>query len=384
MQSDTTASTSKIVVVPVTDRRGLAQFVQVPWLVYADDPAWVPPLLIERLEALSAKEPFFLHARWQAWIALVDGVAVGRISAQIDQLYLDRYPDRSGYFGMLDAIDDPAVFAALFTTAEAWLRERGMERVVGPFNLGVNQEVGLLCEGYETSPFFLMGHARPYYHARVEALGYRGCQDMLAYLLDTQYQDNPRIARLRARLSKKVKIRILDRKHKQQELALLRDIFNDAWSGNWGFVPFTEAEFEHIGSQLLLFLPKDFVLIAEVNDEPAGFIVLVPNLNEIIKDLNGRLLPFGWLKLLWRLKVKFPTTARVPLMGVRRQMHNTALGPGIATMLIEELGQSAHRAGVRVNELSWILDTNVGMRSIIERIGGKVSKRYRMYEKALG
>ena len=384
MQPGSAASTGRITIVPVQDKHQLKTFVQVPWTVFAGDPAWVPPLLIERLGGLAATEPFFQHARWQAFLAYRDGVAVGRISAQIDQLYLDRYPDRSGFFGMIDAIDDREVFAALFGAAESWLREQGMERVVGPFNLGVNQEVGLLCEGYETSPFFLMGHARPYYHPHIEALGYRGCQDMLAYLLNTEYQDNPRIARLRARLAKKVTIRMLDRKRKQVELELLRNIFNDAWSGNWGYVPFTEAEFAHIGSQLLLFLPKDFVLIAEVNGEPAGFIVLVPNLNEIIKDLNGRLLPFGWLKLLWRLKVKFPTTARVPLMGVRRHLHNTALGPGIATMLIEELGQSAARAGVRVNELSWILDTNEGMRSIIERIGGTVSKRYRMYDKTLG
>jgi len=184
-------------------------------------------------------------------------------------------------------------------------------------------------------------------------------------------------------LARKVSIRMLDRRRKNEELEVLRDIFNDAWSENWSFVPFTQEEFAAIGSLLLMLLPKDFVLVAEVEGKPAGFIVLVPNLNEIIGNLNGRLFPFGWAKLLWRLKVKFPTTARVPLMGVRKHLHNTPLGPGIATMLIEELGQSAGRAGVHTNELSWILDTNEGMRGIIERIGGKVSKRYRMYGKDL-
>lgn len=377
------APTDDLTVLPVQGNQRLDDFVQVLWTVYAGDPAWVPPLLIERKGSLSPKEPFFRHAEWQGWVAYRRGQPVGRISAQIDQLYLERYPDRSGYFGMLEAIDDAAVFAALFAAAEGWLRERGMQRAVGPFNLGINQEVGMLVEGYDTPPYFLMGHARPWFHDHVRSLGYTGCQDMLAYLLPTRYQDDPRIARLRQRLARRVSIRPLDRRHKDQELEVLRDIFNDAWSENWGFVPFTREEFQAIGSMLLLLLPKDFVLIAEVEGQPSGFIVLVPNLNEVIGDLNGRLFPFGWAKLLWRLKVKFPTTARVPLMGVRKALHNTPLGPGIATMLIEELGQSAAHAGVHTNELSWILDTNEGMRGIIERIGGKVSKRYRMYGKDL-
>lgn len=377
------SESNDLTVLPVRTKKDLDTFVRVQWRVYADDPVWVPPLLFERKGSLSPSEPFFHHAEWQGFIAWRGKEAVGRISAQIDQLYLDRYPDRSGWFGMLDAIDDATVFAALFAAAEHWLRQKGMQRAVGPFNLGINQEVGMLVEGYETSPYFLMGHARPWFHGHVRALGYEGVQDMLAYLLPTRYQDDPRIARLRQRLARKVSIRMLDRRRKNEELEVLRDIFNDAWSENWSFVPFTQEEFAAIGSLLLMLLPKDFVLVAEVEGKPAGFIVLVPNLNEIIGNLNGRLFPFGWAKLLWRLKVKFPTTARVPLMGVRKHLHNTPLGPGIATMLIEELGQSAGRAGVHTNELSWILDTNEGMRGIIERIGGKVSKRYRMYGKDL-
>lgn len=374
---------SDLTILPVEGKRRLDDFVKVPWTVYKGDPAWVPPLLLERKGSLAPSEPFFLHATWQGFVAYRSGKPVGRLSVQIDQLHLERYGDKSGYFGMLDAIDDPDVFAGLFKAGEAWLRERGMIRCVGPFNLGINQEVGMLVEGYETPPYFLMGHGRPWFHDHVRALGFAPCQDMLAYLLPTRYQDNPRIARLRQRLARKVSIRLLDRRRKKEELEVLRDIFNDAWSDNWGFVPFTKEEFAAIGSMLLMLLPKDFVLIADVEGQPSGFIVLVPNLNEVIGDLDGRLFPFGWLKLLWRLKVKFPTTARVPLMGVRKHLHKTPLGPGIATMLIEELGQSAARAGVHTNELSWILDTNEGMRGIIERIGGVVSKRYRMYEKAL-
>ncbi|MEZ5597889.1 MAG: N-acetyltransferase [Pseudomonadales bacterium] len=381
--STSPASSQNLRIVPADGGRARDDFIRLPWRIYRDDPAWVPPLMFERRESLSPKEPFFRHADWQPWVAYRGDEPVGRISAQIDHLYLARYPDRSGYFGLLEAEDDGDVFKALFDTAEAWLRERRMQRVVGPLNLGINQEVGLLCDGYETSPYFMMGHARPYYHAQLQSHGYAGCQDMLAYLLPTEYPDDPRVARLRKRLEKRVTMRELDRSRRAEELGLLREIFNDAWSDNWGFVPWTEEEFAHLGGQLLLLLPRDFVLIAEVDGRPVGFIVLLPNLNEVIKDLDGRLLPFGWAKLLWRLKVKGVRTARVPLMGVRREMHNRMLGPGVATLLIEALKKSAARAGIVENELGWILESNAGMRGIIEQIGGRVSKRYRMYDKSL-
>ena len=172
-------------------------------------------------------------------------------------------------------------------------------------------------------------------------------------------------------------------KRKDAELEILRDIFNDAWSGNWGFVPFTEAEFNSIGREMLMLIPEDFIQIAEFNGQPTAFIVLLPNLNEAIADLEGRLLPFGWARLLWRLKVRSPVSGRVPLMGVRRAFHNTRYGPGLAFVVIDAARKAAERAGMREVEMSWILEDNMGMRNIIESIGGRVSKRYRMYRKAL-
>ncbi len=368
---------------PIASKAELTDFIRVPHSLYADDPNWIPPLDFERREALSPKHPFNLHAEWQGFVAYENGKPVGRITAQIDQLHLERNDAQTGFFGMIEGADDPALFAALTDAAETWLRERGMKRILGPFNLNVNQEVGLLVNGFDTPPYFLMGHARPYYHTHLEACGYLGCQDMLAYLTPSDYEKPKLFHRQLKRTLREITVRPLDRKRKDQELEAIRDIFNDAWSENWNFVPFTREEFAAVGSELMLLVPEDFVIIAEHQGEPVAFIVLVPNLNEAIRDLGGKLLPFGWLKLLWRVKVKLPKTARVPLMGVKKRYHNTPLGPGIAMAVISAVQESALKRGLGMVETSWILEDNAGMRSIMELIGGTVSKRYRMYEKAL-
>lgn len=374
---------ARLNLVPVQGRDGLKDFLRVPYALYRDDPHWVAPLNFERREALAAKQPFFSHAQWQAWVAYQDGVPVGRITAQIDRLYEERYGERAGYFGMLEAPDDQAVFAALFATAENWLREQAATQSIGPFNLSINQELGVLVDGFDTPPYFMMPHSRPYYGAAVEAQGYQGVQDLLAYVMDPDFTEPPVMAALMERVGRRVKLRPLRRKHVDEDLEIMRDIFNDAWSENWGFVPFTQAEFNAVGREMLLLIPDDFICIAELDGEPAAFLVLLPNLNEAIADLNGRLLPLGWAKLLWRLKVRFPRTGRVPLMGVRRAHHHTRLGPGLAFLVIAAGRAAALRTGMREVEMSWILADNMGMRSIIENIGGTVSKRYRMYQKPL-
>jgi hypothetical protein len=368
---------------PISCRRHLDEFIEVPWTIYRDDPHWVPPLLFEQKQRLTSKNPFFEHARWQAWIARQNGRAVGRISAQIDRLYEERHNRKVGYFGMLEAGDDSELFAALLQTAENWLHDQGMQQVRGPFNLSVNEECGLLVDGFDTPPCIMMGHSRPYYASHVEAAGYSKAKDLLAYHIAPDF-DAPRImTRLAEKAAQKVRVRRLRRKQLKQELEILRDIFNDAWSNNWGFVPFTEAEFADIGELLTLLVDDDFVQIAEIDDRPVAMIVALPNINEVVHDLNGRLLPFGWLRLLWRLKVRYPTTARVPLMGVRREYQHTRLGPALAFMVIDAVRQGLIRRGIRGVELSWILEDNDGMRNIIETIGGSAYKRYRIYEKDL-
>ncbi|MDH3931068.1 MAG: N-acetyltransferase, partial [Chromatiales bacterium] len=318
------------------------------------------------------------------WVALRDGKCVGRISAQIDQLHLQRYADNTGFFGMLESVDDPAVFGALLGTAERWLSEQGMHRVRGPFNLTVNEECGLLVEGFDTPPSMMMGHARPYYADRLAQYGYIGAADTLAYIMPPQYEAPAVMRKLVAYVKKRTVVRDLRRDRLDEELAILRDVFNDAWSENWGFVPFTEAEFAEIGRAMLHLAHPDMVQIAEVEGRPAAMIVALPNLNEVIADMGGRLLPFNWARLLWRLKVRYPRTARVPLMGVRKEFQNTRMGPGLAFTLIDAEREVLARRGIEEVELSWILADNLGMRNIIESIGGVAYKRYRLFEKALG
>ncbi|MEQ8858155.1 MAG: N-acetyltransferase [Pseudomonadales bacterium] len=378
-----TGEASTLRIEPVDGRRRLNDFLQVPYALYRDDPNWVAPLDFERRGALSPKHPFFAHAEWQAWVGYAGAAPVARISAQLDRLHEERYGERAGYFGMLEAPDDDHAFAHLLGTAEAWLRERDAVRTVGPFNLGINQELGILIDGFDTPPYFMMPHSRPYYGRALEAQGYRGAQDLLAYLIDPDFKPTGVMRGLLQRLARKVQLRPLRRKRADEDLEILRDIFNDAWSENWGFVPFTREEFNAVGREMLMLIPDSFIHIAELDGEPAAFIVLLPNLNEAIADLNGRLLPFGWAKLLWRVKVRHPASGRVPLMGVRKRFHNTRLGPGLAFVVMEAARRAAVDAGMKEVEMSWILADNMGMRNIIETIGGTVSKRYRMYEKPL-
>jgi len=368
----------------VTGKKALKAFIRVPWSIYKDDPNWIAPLLFERKEALSGKNPFFKHATWRAWIAYQDGKPVGRISAQIDELHQHRYNNKTGFFGLIEAPDDPDVFSALFETAENWLQQNGMQQILGPFNLGINQEVGILVEGFDTPPRVMTSHSPRYYGTAIERCGYQPAQDMLAYELDIHTYTSPVFMQeLISRNADRVTVRQLDRKNKNADFDMMRDIFNDAWRDNWNFVPFTQEEFRTVGKELLLVVPADFIQIAEIDGQAAAFMVLLPDLNEVSADLNGRLLPFGWAKLLWRLKVRFPKACRIPLMGVRQKYQNTIFGPTMALMLIESVivpGMS--RKGETV-EMSWILDSNKPTINIIEKFGGKITKRYRMYEKDL-
>ena len=368
----------------VTGKKSLKTFIKVPWSIYKDDPNWIPPLLSERKEAFSSKHPYFKHAVWRAWIAYQDGKPVGRISAQIDDLHQQRYNNKTGFFGLIEAPDDDEVFSALFETAENWLRGKGMRRVAGPYNLSINQEVGILTEGFDTPPRVMTSHSARYYGAAIEGCGYQPVQNLLAYEVDIDTYKLPTNMRtLINRSADRVKVRQLDRKNRDSDLEVMRDIFNDAWQNNWNFVPFTQEEFRAVGKELLMLVPKDFIQIAEIDGEAAAFIALLPDINSAIADLNGRLLPFGWAKLLWRLKVGFPKVCRIPLMGVRQKYQNTIFGPTMAYMLIESvLNPGLGKGGERV-EMSWILESNKGTRNIIEKFGGVLTKRYSMYEKIL-
>ena len=373
----------QIQIVPVTTRRELKSFIRLPWSIYAADPQWVPPLLFERRQHLSKQNPYFAHADWRSWLAWRQHRIVGRISAQVDRLYLQLHQDATGFFGMLEAVDDPTVFHALLTTAETWLRAQGLRRILGPFSLSINDECGLLVEGFETPPTMMMGHAHPYYAGRLEEQGYVKAKDLLAYRIGDDFVMSRAMDMVVRKAANRVRLRTLDRSQLEQDLILLRDIFNDSWSQNWNFVPFTEAEFRHMGRDLARLLPDDFVQIAEVDGTPAAMAILMPNLNEIIRDLNGRLLPFGWIKLLWRLKRAYPRTARVPLLGVRKRYQQSMLGAAFSVLLIEGMRIDGIKRGIKEVELSWILEDKMKMRRLIEELGGAIYKRYRLYQKEL-
>ena len=368
-------------ILPVRNKKDLERFIRVPWPIYAGDRYWIPPLFFERKEHLSAKNPYFRHAEWQAWVAFRNGEPVGRISAQVDQLHLERFSDETGFFGFLEANDNPDTFRLLLETACDWLRERGMKRVRGPFNFSINDECGLLVEGFDTPPSVMMGHARPYYADRLEALGYSKARDLLAYRLDTDFVIPGAMRKLTAKSSKRITVSPMRRSHLKEELGILRDLFNNAWANNWGFVPFTREEFDELGRNLARLVPEDFIQIAAVDGKPAAMTVVLPNLNEAARDLNGRLLPLGWLKLLWRLKRHKLRTARITLMGVRQEYQNSALGITLAYKVMDAVRLPVIRQGIDEVEMSWVLEDNSNMRHIIESLGADPYKRYRIYEK---
>jgi len=370
-------------ILPVENKKDLRRFIRVPWPIYADDPRWIPPLVIERAEHLSPKNPYFEHASWQAWMAVRGERPVGRISAQVDQLRLEKFQDATGSFGFLEAEDDPETFAALTETAGDWLRQRGMQRIQGPFNLSINDECGMLVEGFETPPSVMMGHARPYYVERLEALGFSKAKDLFAYRIYTDFIVPRAMKKLTARTSGRIVTRPLEKSRLKEDLAVLHELFNDAWSDNWGFVPFTQAEFDELGKNLSHLVDGDYIQIAELDGEPAAMIVALPNLNEAARDLDGRLLPLGWLKLLWRLKRHRLKTARITLMGVRKNVQNSLVGMALAYAVIDAVRLAIIDHGVKEVEMSWILEENTGMRNIIESLGSEAYKRYRIYQKDL-
>jgi len=372
-------------IVPVTDKATLRRFIRVPFAVHKNDPAWIPPLLMEREQAFSPKHNEFLRrAEVRFWLARRGGRDVGRISAQIDPL-ARQDGNAVGHFGCLSAVDDPEVFAALLATAESFLKSRGIRRASGPYTLSINEETGLLVDGFETPPMLLMPHDLPYAAGRLEALGYRKEKDVYAYLLDMQAPLSPRARGMLERpLPGSVRLRQLDFSDYANEIRRMVDIFNDAWSGNWGFVPLTETETDEMAQRMRVLLDKRLVLFAELDGEAVGFIVVLPNVNEAARDLGGHLLPFGWAKLLWRLKVSRVKSARVPLMGVRRRLAGTVLGSAIPLQLIGAVLPANTTFGFRSIELSWILEDNLPMRRILERLGARAYKTYRLYGKPLG
>ncbi|MFO1046531.1 MAG: dATP pyrophosphohydrolase [Geminicoccaceae bacterium] len=370
---------------PVSDRAGLRRLIAVTRAIYADDPCWVQPLTFERLDHLNqAHNPFLRAIEIRYWLAYRGDRAVGRVSAQINRRHLERHRDATGHFGFLDAFDDPELFAALMGTAEGWLRDNGMHRIAGPFSLSINDESGLLVDGFDRPPSMMMGHARPYYAPRLEALGYAKAKDLLAYDIDPKAPWSPATQKLIARaLAGGVRIRPLDMKRYQDEIRLICRIFNDAWADNWGFIPFGEDEAGYLAKSIRPLVDAESFAIGEIDGEAVGMTVTLPNLNEAIAGLDGRLLPFGWLRLLWRLKVRGVRSGRMPLMGIAKRLQGTPKGAALALGMIDRIHARYSALGYDHGELSWILEDNRAVQAVIAATGAVPYKRYRIYAKAL-
>ena len=361
-------------------------FVDFAWDVYRDDPYWVPPLKDEVHGLLDPKKnPWFGHGRAALWLATRGGRPVGRISAQVDDLVQEHMAPGTGQWGMFEAVDGEAA-AQLIATAEDWLREQGMTRALGPISISIWDEPGLLIQGFEQSPMVMMGHHRPEYRAWIEAAGYRKAKDLFTYELDIRIDMIPVIDRLikAGEKNPRIRIRNVDKSRFQEEAAIILNLLNDAWSDNWGFVPLTEAEIAYAGKKLKPIIYEDLVRIAEYEGEPVAFMMTIPDINELIRDLNGELFPFGWAKLLWRLRNPRTKRVRVPLMGVAKKLQGSRLAGQLAFMLIEHIRRACvGKYGVTHGEFGWILEDNQGMMSIAQLPGANINHTYRIFEKEL-
>ena len=364
----------------------LDDFIRVQYDIFRDDPAYVPPLELELRDRLTpGKNPLFEHAEGTLFTAWRDGKIVGRCSAQIDREHLRVHQDDTGFFGFLDTIDDATVAHRLLESAESWLRARGMKRVRGPFSLTINEESGVLIDGFEHPPVIMMPHSTRYQAGLIESYGFQKVQDLYAWKYVVEAPP-PRAAKAHADMMAlpEVRFRSVDKSRMRVEVDTLVEIFNDAWSENWGFVPATEAEVAKMAADFKLLLDPDLAFFAEVEGREVGMVVCIPNLNEAAYDLNGKLLPFGWAKLLYRLKVKGTSSARLILLGLRREMRAKKRYGALSTAMYAELAyRGMKKPQYKWAELSWTLEDNRPINLGIKAMRAKVYKTYRVYEKAL-
>ena len=376
---------------PVESQRDRKAFVDLPFRLYRDDPNWVPPLKGEALGLITPeKNGWFSHARAQLFLAEEGGRVVGRISAHIDTLAQQMPADRgfgpgAGQWGLMEA-EREDVFRALIDRAEAWLRDEGVTRALGPISMSIWEEPGLLVDGFDHPPTVMMGHGRPEYRGWIERAGYAEVKRLLTYELDITRPFPPLVNRIirSGENNPRIVVRQVDKSRFEEEAAIILGILNDAWSDNWGFVPLTEPEIRDVGVKLKPIVFNDLIRIAEVDGRPAAFMITLPDLNEAIAPLKGSLFPFGWARLLLWLRRPRVRTMRVPLMGVVKELQSSRMASQLAFMMIEYI----RRASVDVyggsrGEIGWILEDNQGMRAIAETIESRVNKTYIIYERTL-
>ncbi|MAL18837.1 MAG: hypothetical protein CL670_06930 [Balneola sp.] len=349
---------------------------------YEGQEHWVPPLRMDQKKLIDTdKNPFFENAEMALFIAEKDGKDVGRIAAIIDHRFNKYHATKTGHFGFFECIDDQHTADLLFRVASDWLRDRGMNKVVGPASPSMMDTIGVLIEGFDKDPYILMPYNFPYYDELIKNAGFSKEMDMYAYIVDTETVAVDRMSRAMDIVKRRlpdIEIRPVNLRKMNSEIKIIREIFNQAWKENWGFIPLTEAEFQAAGKDLKMIIDTDYAHIAEIKGEPVAFSIGLPNINEIIKDMNGKLFPFGIFKLLW--KKRKVSGLRTALMGVLPEWQ----GKGIDALLHQRSIQNGLESeGKTVSELSWILESNPEMIRVAERIGGELDKSYRMYSKEL-
>jgi GNAT superfamily N-acetyltransferase len=377
---------SSLEIRPVRSRRELKRFVKVPFHLHRDHPQWVPPLIYDRMQFLNrGRNPYFEHAEAELFIAERDGEPVGRISAQIDREWDRTQGGSDGMFGFFETVDDPAVAAALLGAAEAWLAERGRGRLLGPMDFTTNDEVGILIEGHELRPMVLQNWHPPFYKELLEGLGYGKAMDLLMWYLELgelkegdQFAPEIHAAAEKALRDEGVTIRYFRKRDLPAEMRRFSEVYNEAWSKNWGFVPATEAEIEFHAKMLKQVLDEDWGFIAEKDGETVGVAFTLPDINQALAKTGGRLLPFGWARFL--LAKRRIDRVRVFALGVKDAYRHS----GVAASLYLKHLEAASPDGVPGGETGWILETNEPMNRAMEGLGGTVVKRYRIYEKAIG
>ncbi|HLF72285.1 MAG TPA: N-acetyltransferase [Dehalococcoidia bacterium] len=376
-------------VLPVSTKAEREAFLRLPWRLYKDFPGWVPNLLLLQRDVINEKKnPFFEHGEAQLFLARREGEYVGRISAQIDRDHNAQHDERTGFFGFFESIDDGEVAKALLETAEAWLRERWMNVVRGPFSFSVNEEAGLQVEGFDEMAMIQMPQHLPYYGGLVEGAGYGKAMDLLAYRWNITEPPARMMEAVEAtRKAPGLKLRTI-RVHGipdplRKEVDLLLDIYNDAWQDNWGYVRVTASEARKLADDLRLIADRSIVVIAEVDGEPAGVVVGIPNLYEAIRDFNGHIDPIKAVKLVWRLKIRGTETGRILLFGVKRKFQRRRALFGLPFVLLHELYLGSQKGRYKWCEESWILENNKRLNALMPNWDAYVYKRYRVYEKAL-
>jgi len=359
------------------------QFLDLPYRLYATEERWVPPLRLERKEHIDPeKNPFFEHAEVQFFLALRDGRPIGRISAHVDRNLNEFQDNRWGLFGFFECEDDPEAAGALLDAAAAWLRERGRDRMVGPMDFTTNDECGLLVEGHDRMPIILTPWQYPYYQRLLEGAGLTKAMDAFMWELyvDKRERVHPAIWEMAERVESEhgIVVRPANKRDLQAEVERFLEVYNAAWEKNWGFVPLTDEEVRHYAKDLRPVLDENWAMIAEGRDGTVvGAALTLPDFNQVLVHLNGRLLPFGWAKALyWRRKVD---RVRVFALGVKREYQHT----GVAARMFEMHFDSAARTPQKGGEMGWILENNTAMNRAMEGMGGKIARRYRFYEKPL-